>query len=204
MELRHDAHDEPAALKGTALYRDYLQAARKRFTPFAGLSPGRLLLPTMAQALRRAGAPSRRQVQAISARASLAGPMHDVACSLVCDGEESRKPFLGRDFVVVDEGDMRSAHRQCGFDGGVAGIWNSRRRLMHIDGAGAVGVQFSNGPLFAAVLRIVDDNERHRAIGGQFLLEHGPGALEEPLGPVSRTDAYCDPHALSSIESPEK
>lgn len=38
--------DEPSILEGTALYRDYLQSARKRFTPFAGLSPGRLLLPT--------------------------------------------------------------------------------------------------------------------------------------------------------------
>lgn len=38
--------DEASILEGTALYRDYLQSARKRFTPFAGLSPGRLLLPT--------------------------------------------------------------------------------------------------------------------------------------------------------------
>jgi hypothetical protein len=38
--------DEPMILEGTALYRSYLQAARKRFTPFDGLSPGRLLLPT--------------------------------------------------------------------------------------------------------------------------------------------------------------
>ncbi len=37
---------EPAIQQGTVLWRDYLQAARKRFTPFAGLSPGRLLLPT--------------------------------------------------------------------------------------------------------------------------------------------------------------
>lgn len=41
-----DRIDEPLILDGTSLYRDYLQSARKRFTPFAGLSPGRLLLPT--------------------------------------------------------------------------------------------------------------------------------------------------------------
>ncbi|MEZ5923649.1 MAG: YcjX family protein [Hyphomicrobiaceae bacterium] len=38
--------DEPTLAKGTALYRHYLTTARQRATPFAGLSPGRMLLPT--------------------------------------------------------------------------------------------------------------------------------------------------------------
>jgi predicted YcjX-like family ATPase len=38
--------EEGVLVEGTSCFRAYLRAARNRFTPFAGLSPGRLLLPT--------------------------------------------------------------------------------------------------------------------------------------------------------------